>query len=65
MTADIEISNIGQTEVWCMKYIGPRLFYIHNQIGGPGWTILKQGSKAVLRVEDRNQYLLALLQFGK
>jgi hypothetical protein len=65
MTADIEISNIGQTEAWCMKYIGPRLFYIHNRIGGPGWTILKQGSKAILRVEDRNQYLLALLQFGK
>jgi hypothetical protein len=65
MTVDIEISNIGQTEAWCMKHIGPRLFYIHNKIGGPGWTILKQGSKAILRVEDRNQYLMALLKFGK
>jgi hypothetical protein len=62
---EIVISNIAQTELWCMKHIGPRRFYIHNKIGGSGWTIFKQGPKAILRVEDRNQYLIALIKFGK
>lgn len=62
---EIEIANIGQTEAWCMKYISPRHFYLHNKIGGPGWLIIKNGSRAILRVEDRNQYLMALIKFGK
>lgn len=63
---EINISNIGQTEAWCMKHIGPRLFYLHNKIGGEGWMILRQGSSTpVLRIEDEKQYLLALIKFGK
>jgi hypothetical protein len=62
---EIKIVSIGQTEAWCMKYIGPRQFYLHNKIGGTGWLIIRNGNGAILKVEDRNQYLMALLKFGK
>lgn len=62
---EIEISNVGHTEAWCMKHIGPRMFYLHNKSGGPGWTILRQNGRTILRIEDKNQYLMALIKFGK
>ena len=62
---EIKINSIGHTEAWCMKYIGPRLFYIHNKIGGPGWMIIRENGETILRVEDEKKYLLALLKFGK
>ncbi len=62
---EIIISDVGKTEAWCMKHIGPRLFYLHNRIGGTGWVIDRHKEKIILRVQDKNQYLMALIKFGK
>ncbi len=62
---EIIISDIGRTEAWCMKHIGPRLFYLHNRIGGTGWMIDRYNGKTILRIQDKHQYLMALIKFGK
>jgi hypothetical protein len=62
---EIKINSAGHTEAWCMKYISPRLFYIHDKCGGPGWMIVRKNGETILQIEDEKKYLLALLKFGK
>ena len=37
----IKTSNITIVEEWCLKNVGPRLFWMHNKRGGLGWMIVK------------------------
>jgi hypothetical protein len=36
---EFKTKNYHEVEAWCMKNIGPRMYYLHNQIGGQGWVI--------------------------
>lgn len=60
---EFKISNLRETEDWCMRFIGPRMYYLHNKIGGQGWTIRQQQS--TVTIEDDKQALMAMLKFGK
>lgn len=62
---EFEINEIRYVEAWCMQYIGPRMYYIHNSIGGEGWRIKRQGNKSLVAIEDDNHALMAMLKFGK
>ena len=26
-----------EQEAWCIKHVGPRMHWLHNSRGGPGW----------------------------
>jgi hypothetical protein len=32
--------------------IGPQLYWIHNKVGGAGWTISRKGGKCTIVLED-------------
>lgn len=40
MTITVHLTNnlSSEQEAWLAKTIGPRLFYLHNAIGGEGWV---------------------------
>ena len=58
--------NYHEVEAWCMKNIGPRMYYLHNQIGGQGWVIKRAalGAPATVAIEDGHRALMAILMFG-
>ena len=60
---EFKVSNASKAEAWCMKHIGPRLYYIHNKIGGQGWRIMRayKSSEVLLCLEDDKQALMAML----
>lgn len=60
---EFKVTNAGKAEAWCMKHIGPRLYYIHDRIGGEGWRIMRcRGeSKVLLCLEDDRQATMAML----
>ena len=60
---EFKVSSLGKAEAWCMKYIGPRLYYIHNKIGGAGWRIMRghKSSEILLCIEDDKTALMAML----
>jgi hypothetical protein len=62
---EFKITDLRETEDWCMRFIGPRMYYLHNRIGGQGWTIKKQQSSPTVTIEDDKQALIAMLKFGK
>ena len=51
-------------EAWCLKYIGPRLYYIHNKIGGEGWQIKSKNRELFLAIEDDKKALMAMMTIG-
>jgi hypothetical protein len=59
-----KIKNSQQVEAWCMKFVGPRMFYLHNSCGGEGWMIKRDKSGQTLFVEDEKKFLLALIKFS-
>ena len=63
---EFTVSNPREVEHWCMQFVGPRMYYLHNKIGGQGWTIKQQQSMhATVKIEDDKQALLAMIKFGK
>lgn len=63
---EFEINNPREVEAWCMRFIGPRIYYLHTQIGGQGWFIKQsKSSYAMVTIEDDKQALMAMLKFGK
>jgi hypothetical protein len=62
---EFKISDTRYVEAWCMKYVGPRLYYVHNRSGGEGWTIRRAGVQSTVIIQDDNHALMAMLKFGK
>ena len=58
---EFKVPNVGKAEAWCMKHIGPRLYYIHDRIGGEGWRIMRKGDRVLLCLEDDRQATMAML----
>jgi hypothetical protein len=58
---EFKVLNVGKAEAWCMKHIGPRLYYIHDRIGGEGWRIMRRGDGVLLCLEDDRQATMAML----
>ncbi len=55
ITLDSPLS--GHQQQWLTQNVGPRLFYLHNQIGGTGWvakqeTVLESYRRWTLTFED-------------
>ena len=44
-----------------MKHIGPRLYYIHDRMGGEGWRIMRRQGEVLLCLEDDKQATMAAL----
>lgn len=38
ITINLKHELSGEQEQWLSKNVGPRMFYIHNRIGGQGWV---------------------------
>lgn len=61
----VDRNNIRGVEAWCMRYIGPRMYYLHTQIGGQGWIIKQPGSSnSRVIIEDDKVALMAMIKFG-
>ena len=58
---EFKVPNVGKAEAWCMKHIGPRLYYIHDRIGGEGWRIMRKSDGVLLCLEDDRQATMAML----
>ena len=62
---EFKIKETHEVEAWCMRYIGPRLYYLHTQIGGQGWIIKQpRSSYARVTIEDDKHALMAMIKFG-
>ena len=59
----------GEEESWLAKNIGPRMFYLHNAIGGQGWVARYVWSEGVvhkywsLTLEDERYASFFLIKF--
>jgi len=64
---EFKINKPQEVEAWCMRYVGPRMFYLHTQIGGQGWVIKRAplGAPATVAIEDDKHALMAMIKFGK
>lgn len=60
---EFKIKNRSSAEAWCLKHLGPRLYYLHNKIGGEGWRIMKsqKSPDILLCIEDDKKALMAIL----
>jgi hypothetical protein len=58
---EFKVPSINKAEAWCMKHIGPRLYYIHDRIGGEGWHIMRKYNDVFLRLEDDRKATMAML----
>ena len=61
---EFKINTVGHAEAWCLKHIGPRLYYLHNKIGGEGWRIMRAKTDILLCIEDDKKALMAMLTLG-
>jgi hypothetical protein len=58
---EFKVPSVGKAEAWCMKHIGPRLYYIHDRMGGEGWRIMRKGDRVLLCLEDDMKATMAML----
>lgn len=66
MSMSLKIKNYKIAEAYCLKHIGPRMFYLHNKIGGSGWIIDKPASiDSTLIIEDDKKALIAALALSE
>lgn len=64
-TLKINHQHIWQVESWCLKNIGPRLFYIHNKRGGQGWMITRiPNGSWLFELENEKMMTMAILTIG-
>ena len=73
MTVTILLNDYGlkpKQEQWLMKNVGPRMFYLHNSIGGQGWEAKNQwdpgmvSKKWYLTLEDEKLATFFILKFS-
>jgi hypothetical protein len=57
----LKIKDQRKVEHYCVKNIGRRLYYLHNKIGGQGWSIKKQSTELLLTIDDDKKALMAVL----
>lgn len=58
---EFKVPNLPRAEIWCTKHVGPRLYYIHNKIGGKGWRIMRKDGAVMLCLEDDKKAIIAML----
>lgn len=60
---EFKVPSAGKAEAWCMKFIGPRLYYIHDRMGGEGWRIMRSRTdgSTLLCLEDDKKATIAML----
>jgi hypothetical protein len=58
---EFKVPDVGKAEAWCMKHVGPRLYYIHDRMGGEGWRIMRKGDRVLLCLEDDKTASMAAL----
>lgn len=51
-------------EKWLVANVGPRLFYLHKQFGGVGWTVNQSGSNYSLTLEDDKKATMFILRWA-
>ncbi len=63
---EFKVSTMRHAEAWCLKHVGPRLYYLHNKIGGEGWRIMKarHSPDVMLCIEDDKKALMAMLMLS-
>ena len=73
MAVTITLSPNGlqpKQEQWLMKNVGPRMFYLHNSIGGQGWVVKNQwdpgmvSKKWYLTLEDEKLATFFAIKFS-
>ena len=64
---EFKVPSVSKAEAWCMKHIGPRLYYIHDRIGGEGWRIMRSRttSEMLLCLEDDKKATMAMLMLSE
>lgn len=64
---EFRVPSVGKAEAWCMKHVGPRLYYIHDRIGGEGWRIMRSRNKSemLLCLEDDKKATMAMLMLSE
>jgi len=61
----LPISNRQEVQDYCEENIGCRMYYLHNRIGGDGWSMSRGYPNCVtLEISDPDMELLILLKFG-
>ena len=58
---EFKVPSIGKAEAWFIKHVGPRLYYIHDRMGGDGWRIMRKGGRVLLCLEDDKKASMAAL----
>ena len=58
---EFKVPSVCKADAWCMKHVGPRLYYIHDRIGGEGWRIMRRQDAVLLCLEDDKQATMAML----
>jgi hypothetical protein len=58
---EFKVPSVGKAEAWCMKHVGPRLYYLHDRMGGEGWRIMRKGGRVLLCLEDDKKASMAAL----
>jgi hypothetical protein len=62
---EFKIKDQRGVEAWCMQFIGPRIFYLHDKIGGQGWCIkMSRKTYPTIIIEDDKHALMAMIKFG-
>jgi len=65
MSVNFKIKDVSKAEAYCLKYIGPKKFHLHNKIGGQGWIIYRPfTNEPTLTVHDEKRALMAILAIG-
>ena len=60
----ISWTAVNEVEAWCMKHVGPRLYYLHHKRGGEGWKMEYTNSGYSLELEDPKMMTMAILALG-
>lgn len=69
ITINLKHGLNGEQQQWLAKNVGPRLFYIHNKIGGQGWVAKYDWSSGMvhkqweLTLEDERYASFFLIKF--
>ena len=60
---EFKVPSIDKAEAWCMKHVGPRLYYVHDRLGGEGWHLMRKykSNEVLLRLEDDKKATMAAL----
>ena len=60
---EFKVSRVSLAEAWCLKHVGPRLYYLHDKIGGQGWRIVRayKSPDVLVCIEDDKKALMAML----